>query len=384
MAVGCQAGGRVSLAPHLSREAELGPAATAGRFGVVMDRAAAFENQNQNSRDVHWYRAWRASAMLGLGQVAEAIAVLDKVLTDIASTSPAPAQADRLRVFVYDLRARAQLAQNRPADALADLERSFQLATEVELETNGDCDRSLMVASRARQIADVAALAGDSAKAESSKVSMERQLEKFSTCLAERDYPGMLVVGTLTQSLTKAPATMVAAVQAPAKVEPAPEVKKEPAKNPTKAEPKVEPKKDPAPVAANDPHQLPTTRAQYAPVDSTPWKDAIELALALAQKHAPNVKGDIVIRTDGGHHALRLRANLPKYSNPAELAPIFRATVVFFEQARSLDTKVDRVLLVVESSAGTTQLLAARTDVLELFQDRIDAAAFVKKLVRVL
>src|SRR5688500_12231659 len=154
---GCGAlGGRVSLAPHLSREQDLGPAAAAGRFGVVADRAAAFENQNQSSRDVHWYRAWRAGAMIGLGQIDDAMTLLDRLLSDVAVSNPAPAQSDRLRVFVYDLKARAMIAQGRPEAALPELERAYQLAQEVPLETSGDCDRPLMLASRSRQLADLA------------------------------------------------------------------------------------------------------------------------------------------------------------------------------------------------------------------------------------
>jgi hypothetical protein len=377
-------GGRMSLAPHLSRETELGPAAAAGRYGVVMDRASAFESQNQASRDVHWYRAWRASAMLGLGQVDEAAALLDKVLTDIANTSPAPAQADRLRIFVYDLRARAALVQNRPGEALADLERSFSLASEVQLETNGDCDRSLMLASRSRQLSDVAAAAGNAGRADSAKGAMERHLDKFSKCLAEQDYPGMTVVETLMLALSKSQPAAVAAVQPAVVAEPVvapPVVAKKPAE-PVKTAPVVA---QPKPAAPADPAaNMPSVRAQYAPIDPTPWRAALESAAALAAKHAPNLKADVVIRTDGQHHALRLKAVLPKYQNPTELVPLFRSTVVFFEQARSIEPKVDRVVVVVEAASGVTQILATRADVLELFQDRLDAAGFVKKLVRVL
>jgi hypothetical protein len=378
--VACAGGGRISLAPHLSRETELGPAAANGRFGVVMDRAAAFENQNLGSRDVHWYRAWRASAMLGLGQVDEAIALLDRALSDIASTPTAPAQADRLRVFIYDLRARGFLMKERPADALPDLDRSFSLASEVDLETNGDCDRALMLSARARQLQDVAAAAGDGARVETAKVALERQLERWQKCYAERDYPGMLVVETLAKSLSG----QVIVAQAQAQPQPKPQQPvaiDPPAKKsePVKHEPPPEKAKPVADVA-----QLPTVRAQYAPIDPLPWKSAIDSAIALGGKHASSLKGDIVIRTDGGHHALRLRANVPKYSAPVDLAPLFRATVVFFEQARSIEPKVDRVMIVVEAAGGTTQLLANRADVLELFQDRLDALAFSKKLVRVM
>lgn len=383
---GCTfSGGRVSLAPHLSRETELGPAAANGRYGVVMDRAGAFEAQNLASRDVHWYRAWRASAMLGLGQIDQAAELLDKILSDIASTSPAPAQADRLRIFVYDLRARCLLAQNRPPDALADLERSFSLAAEVQLETNGDCDRSLMLASRARQISDVAALAGDGGRADSAKVAMDRHLERFTKCLAERDYPGMTVVETLAHVISgSAPAQIIATAQKTevAKSDPIKKAPKEPAqKEPAQKEPaQKQPAQKEAPPEASP---LPVVHAQYAPVDPAPWKSALDSAVALAQKHAPGLRADVVIRTDGQHHALRMRANLPKYQKPEDLVPLFRDTVVFFEQARAIEPKVDRALVIVEAPSGVTQILAARADVLELFQDRLDAAAFVKKLSRV-
>ena len=66
--------GKMTLAPHLSREQDLGPPAVAGRHSTVLERANAFEAQNQASKDVYWYRTWRAVAMLGLGQPAEASA----------------------------------------------------------------------------------------------------------------------------------------------------------------------------------------------------------------------------------------------------------------------------------------------------------------------
>lgn len=379
--VSCAGGGRMSLAPHLSRETELGPAAANGRFGVVMDRAGAFETQNPGSRDVHWYRVWRATAMLGSGQIDESLALLDRVLSDISSTPTAPAQADRLRIFIYDTRARGLLAQGRASEALADLDRAFSLASEVDLETNGDCDRSLMLAARARQLQDVAAGAGDGARVETAKVALDRQLERWQKCYAERDYPGMLVVESLAKALGSSAPQVV--VQAQPKEQPKPQQPvaiDPPAKKsePVKQEPPAQKTQPPADTA-----QLAVVRAQYAPIDPAPWKAAIDSAIALGSKHASSLKADVVIRTDGGHHALRLHARVPKYAAPVDLAPLFRSTVVFFEQARAIEPKVDRVIIIVDASGGTTQLLANRADVLELFQDRLDAASFAKKLVRV-
>lgn len=380
--------GGVTLAPHLNRERDLAPAAAAGRYGVVMDRASAFENQNLKSTTVHWYRMWRASAMIGLGQVQQAIELIDQVLADISSGSGTPPQADRLRVFAYDLRAQAALLQGRPRDALGDLERSFSLATDLQLETRSDCDQPMMLAARSRQIEDVAKRAGDAARASSAHVAMGRHLEKWSKCLAEKDFPGMSVVSSIATALSAESAAPIAAapVQAPvqAPAQPQPPVEAPKGKGQKGAAPVQAPVQAPAQPQSGALAAMPSAEAQYAPVDATPWRDAIESVLALAGKHAQGAKGDVVIRTDGQHHALRIRVSLPKFDNADQLIPVFRSTVVFFEQARNVTPRVERVLVTVDGPGGPITILAQKNDVLELFQERVDPPTFLKRLVRIM
>ncbi|MCK6547178.1 hypothetical protein L6R52_15110 [Myxococcota bacterium] len=382
--LGACAGG-MTLAPHLNRERELGPAAAAERYGNVMDKAAAFEQQNLKSRDVHWYRMWRASAMVGMGQHQEAITLVDQVLSDMAASPSAPAQADRLRMFAYDLKGRASLALGRPEQALNELERAFAVANDVDPETRGECDHAMVLTARARQLEEVAVRAGNTSKAANARTALTRQLDRWVKCLAEADYPGLAVMASLAPVLSgeqKAIAVAPVKEAAPAKKEPRRDPPKEPAREEPKPAPKVveeKPVKAPTGLAA-----LTTVEAQYAPVDPLPWKGAIDASLALAQRHAQNVRGDVVIRIDGGHHALRLKITSPRFDDPADLVPLFRSTVIFFEQARTITPKVERVLVTIEGGAAPIQIVAQRNDVLELFQERLDAASFVKRLVRVM
>jgi hypothetical protein len=377
----CACQGGLTLAPHLTRESELGPASAAGRHGVVVDRATVFENQNPSSRDVHWYRMWRASAMLGLGQVDQALALIDQVLAATsAGGAVAPAQSDRLRAFGYDLRARALLAQGKPQEALQDLERSLGLAADLPLMTYGDCDRALMIAARHKQIEDVALQAGDAARAASAREAMTKKLEVWSRCYVERDYPGMRPVEALAAALSGEMKSAPPPLERPVP-QPPPSVSAAPPPPPPTPKP-VE--KTTAKAEATSTADLPTVQAHYAPVDPTPWKGALESSAALAQKHATNVRTDVVIRTDGSHHAVRMRVAIARFDKPDALIPLFRSTVVFFEQARNIRPKVERALITVESGSTTATFLATRSDVLDLFQERTDAAGFIRRLVRVL
>ncbi len=373
---GCLKG---ALAPHLSREAELAPAAASDRFGTVLDKAAVFERQNEKSRDVFWYRLWRAGAMIEMGQTQEGLQLIDAVMREVAVAGKTPAQPDRFRMFGYDLQARGLLILKRPAEALPLLERAYGLAGDVGLETRGDCDREVMMAARSKQIENVAGAAGDAARADSAREELDRHLDRWTKCLSSRDFPGLRTVSALAAALKAEPPPAAAPPVAPVAVAPPPPavVAPPPARAPpARAAP---PRSPPPPPAAGAVASLPMANERFAPIDATPYQVGIDAALPLLRKHAgKGVTTSLMIRTDGRFRALRIE--LPHaLAQVDELVPIFEATVVFFEQTRGVEAGVDRVI--IGAKAGP-EVMASRADIFDLFVNKIDAPTFAGRLSR--
>lgn len=367
--------GRV-FAPHLSREQEMAPAAAAERYGAVLDKAAAFEKQNTQSRDLPWYRAWRAAGMIGLGQAEQAGVLLEEIHREVSVAVSPPAQADRLRMFLFELQAKVALARGQPAEALGLLERAFAIAAEVPLESRGPCDRDVMLAARLAQLAEVARAAGSAGRAASATDERGRALGRWARCLAAVDYPGMAPIEALAQAVTSVAAPLpVAPLEAPPAVAPvaAPVVAPKPA--PAAAQPPP-----PPPPPAPEPMGLgaiPLITGTYAPVNPSPYQPGLDAVAPLLRAQHKDTRTEIVIRTDGHHHALRVL--IPrKYARPEELVPAFKGTMAFFEAVRAVTPKVDRVMV----SGEGFEVMATFDDVLDLFLERIDERGFVGRLKR--
>jgi hypothetical protein len=105
--------------------------------------------------------------------------------------------------------------------------------------------------------------------------------------------------------------------------------------------------------------------------------------LRLLDKNYRGIGGEAVIRVDGSKRALKLRFAVKKFEGVGSLVPLFKNAVVFFERTREVEPKLDEVLVLVEAPEGTTSVLAQKTDVFDLFVDRIDAQAFQSRLVEV-
>lgn len=380
--------GSLVQAPHRARESELGPAAADARYEVVVDRAGSFERANAKSRDVYWYRVWRASGMISIGQVAEGEQLVDQVLTELTSPDVNVADSTRLRLFAYDTKAKGALLRQQPIEAIGFLDRALSLAIELKPDTGGKCDRELMVAARIRQIMEIAANAGDTDRPARSRPELERRLAEWSMCLARADYPLMHALGELRGNLgldvgppaavvAAAPAAPAPAAPAPA---PAPAGKPAPAAKPA---PAPAPAPSPAPAPAPAATGLKTAAVRYGPVDSTPYKEQIESLVRLLDKNYRGIGGEAVIRVDGSKRALKLRFAVKKFEGVGSLVPLFKNAVVFFERTRDVEPKLDEVLVLVEAPEGATSVLAQKTDVFDLFVDRIDAQAFQSRLVEV-
>jgi hypothetical protein len=364
-----------ALAPHLSRESELGAAAASDRFGTVLDKATAFERQNEKSRDVFWYRLWRAGAMIEMGQVQEGLQLIDAVMREVAVAGKTPAQPDRFRMFGHDLQARGLLMLNRPAEALAHLERAYGLADEVGLETGGDCNVEIMMAARSQQIEEVAQRAGDPSRATTARAELARHVDRWTKCLTSRDFPGLRSVGTLAATLKKngtdgAPPPPAVAPPPPPAVAPPPPPPARPAPPP------------PAPVKPAAPAgiaSLPMAGERFAPIDATPYQHGIDAAMPLVRRHAGKAAaGSMSISSDGRHRALRV--DVPKaLSSTEDLVPLFEATVVFFEQTRGVQAGADRVIVATKDF----EVMAAKADIFDLFVDKIDAGTFASRLQRI-
>lgn len=371
--------GKVTLAPHLSREQDLAPPAAAGRYSTVLERANGFEAQNAASKDVYWYRTWRAVAMLGLGQPAEAAALLDQILSEMTTAKSAPAQPERLRMFVYDLKAQAALAQGDPRSALDFLERAYGLAERVELESDGDCDRHLVLAARLVQQEEVATLAGAVPRAGKAHADMGVEAERWSACKRRQDFVSMVGLPAMVAALAQG-ARPVAAVVPPTSAPLPPPVALPPAAPPPAAPPPAAPAPvapAPAPLARGF-AALPMAPGKYAPVNPAAWQGGIDAVAPLLSKRAPGATTDMQIRTDGRFHALRITLAKP-VKGPEELVPVFRSTVVFFEQTRQVKPAPEQVVVV----SGDVSVVADKAAIMDLFLERLDEAAFVARLQRV-
>lgn len=372
-------------APHRSRESDLGPAAAEGRYGSVMERASTFEKQNLKSRDVYWYRVWRAGAMIGLGQVDEGEKLLDEVLSEISAPEVNPAEIGRLRMFAFDLKARAAIAKQQPAPALGYLDRAMSLALDLKPDTGSKCDYDLMIAARQKQIVEVSAMAGDQDRMTRTQNLLDRRLEDWALCLARKDFPAMQALSVLKGNVGAVPAAALAAAPAaPAQATPAPVAAAPAAPAPAPATP-APVAVAPQPVASAAPAGLgiQVSSVRYGPIDASPYKTSMENAVRLVERQHKGVQADTMIRVDGSRRALRLRVPMKKLDSAHDLVPIFKNTVVFFEQTRDVQPKIDEVLIAAETPGGTTQVVAQRSDIFDLFVDRIDVASFTKRLVEV-
>jgi len=382
---GC-AGGSLVTAPYRARESELGPALAEGRPSAVIERAGTFEKQNAKSRDVYWYKVWRAAGMIAMGQVDEGDVLLDSVLTEVSSPEVTVAEPQRLRMFAYDEKAIAANARGKPGDAMAHMERALQLAIEVNPSTGGACDRDLALAARHRQIQEAAALAGDGAKASRAEAEMGRRLSDWSLCLGKRDYPTMQALVALKGAIAAAPAVAIAV--APVAAAPVAPVAVTPKKVPPPVAPVVAPVATPAPApVASGPVVLTTglrtLSIRYAPVDPTPYKEPMESLLKLVDRQYKGAQADALIRVDGGRRALRVRFAVKKFEGVPALLPLFKKTVVFFERTREIEPRIEEVVVQVEAGDGSVQIVAQRGDVFDLFVDKIDNNGFIERLAEV-
>lgn len=372
------------LAPHRARERELAPAAAEGRFAAVIDRAAMFENQNASSRDVYWYRMWRAAAMIGLDQVDQGEDVVDDILADLSLPSVKVNEVGRLRQFGYDQKAKAALARKDLPAAVKQLELALSLAVDTPLSSGGACDKPLMLAGRYHQLAELHRRTGKRRKVAKATSKVTRYVEDWTVCLARADYPGMHMVTALAPmfepqvaAVAVAPAAPVAPVAAPAAA-PAPAAP-EPAPAP-EPRPTAPPEEDPAPAASAAPHQFKRTRAQYAPIDPAPWQAHIDVAVSLLKRSAPTVKGDVVIRVDGAKHALRLRMEAEALPSSADLVKLFERTNIFFDGIRGIDPEIDQVLISFATPSGQQSLVAQKNDVVDLFIRRLNERSFLDRV----
>lgn len=365
--------GRVTLAPHLNRERELAPEAASGRHSALLDRAAAFEKQNAKSRDVHWYRTWRAVAMIGLEQHQQALDLLADIQQKIASAKSSPAQPERLRMFIYDLEARAYLATGRPVEALGKLDRSLEIAKEVSLETSGDCDREMLLFARNRQLEAVATAAGEQSRAKKAHEEAESRFSRYGKCLAAIDYPSLAAATEI--SFGGAPAVAVAPRPAPPVAAPPPPAPPPPRRG---APPPPPPPPAKAPAGSSSLASIPVIGGQYAPVSDASHRAGFSAVKPLLAGPLEGAKLGVVIRTDGRHHALHVKATKP-LGSAVELAEALKSLVIFFENTRNSKPAVTYVL--VES--GADRILASRQDVFDLFLERVEPAAVVPRLRRV-
>ncbi len=375
VATGCVGG--VTLAPHLNRERELAPAAAEDRFGVVQEKAGTFERQNERSKDVHWYRAWRMAAMVGLDQVEPAKALGEQILQDASMANPPPSQVERLRLFVHELLAEVAVRQGAPVVALEHLERGLKLLPSVDPETRNECDRHLMTMTRLQRISEVALLAQDGARAGAAREDALQAVRRWSKCLSAKDYPGLRAVASLERALSAPVAQAVAgppSVMAPPPIAPSVSVAPPPPVAPVAPAVPVTPAAPtPTGLAA-----LPLKPESYNVISEAPWAAGLAtLQPLLAQGIAKGARVEAAIRTDGGSHALRFYLN-GKVVQAADLVPLYRSTVLFFEATRSVNPRIDRVLMVVEG----VEVAARRDDIFLLFQEQLDPNGFVARLVR--
>jgi len=370
--------GQLSLAPHLNREADLAPAAAAGRYGTVLERAAAFEKQNEASKDVHWYRVWRAVAMVGLGQHAQAVTLLDTVLADVSAARVTPAQPERLRMFIYDLKASALRAQGQVPAAVGLLDQALSIAQRVDLESDGECDRDAMLAGRHQQIEDFAQQAGMVPRAARAQADAATHFGAWAKCKRLEDYPALSSLSSLVDAHTRSGAVAPVIPKTNAQVPPpvalppaaAPPA---PAPAPAAAAPAPAPAKGPA----QRPEQLGLASTSYAPVASKPWQPGLQAIEPLLSKRAPGAQTGMLISTDGRHHALRVTL-ARSASKLRDLLPVFRTSVVFFERTRAVRPTASHVVVV----SGKISVLAPKSAVMDLFLEKIDGPTFLSRLSR--
>lgn len=374
----------------------MAPAAAEGRFDSVIELAGRHEAQNPGSRDVHWYRVWRAAAMIGLGQVDEGEQLIDSVLSEVSQPGVNVADSGRLRMFAADQKAKAALTRNKPAEALTQLERAVSIAADTSVD-GGPCARPLVLAGRWTKIGDISMKIGDGARLQKARGRVQRYVEDWSLCLTKLDYPGNQSVTALVPKLTilgaaPAPAAMVpvaapvATVATPiAKPVAKPVAEPAPPKDPPAGEaPAATPEAVvlPEPPATPQPKKgLTVVRAKYAPIAATPWQPHIDTIEKLLKRRDPSLVADTMIRTDGVHRALRLRMKAKNVPESSTLVPIFKGTVIFFENTRDVDPSLSQVLISIETASGTRHVLANKTDIIDLFVDRIDEATFIDRLV---
>lgn len=369
--------GQLSLAPHLNRESDLAPAAAAGRYGTVLERAAAFEKQNEASKDVHWYRVWRAVAMVGLGQHAQAVTLLDTVLADVSAARVTPAQPERLRMFIYDLKASALRAQGQLPAAVGLLDQALSIAGRVELESDGDCDRDAMLAGRHQQIEDFAQQAGMVPRAARAQADAATHFAAWAKCKRLEDYPALSSLSSLVDAQKRqgvAPVIPKTNAQRPPPVAlPPAAAPAAPAAAPAVAPPAPAPAKGPA----ERPEQLGLARTSYAPVAAKPWQSGLQAIEPLLSKRAPKAQTGMLISTDGRHHALRVTL-ARSASKLRDLLPVFRTSVVFFERTRAVRPTASHVVVV----SGKISVLAPKSAVMDLFLEKIDGPTFLSRLSR--
>jgi len=372
------------LSPHRARERELAPAAAEDRWAAVIDRAAMFESQNAGSRDVHWYRIWRAAAMIGLDQVDEGEDVVDEILSDLSRPGIKVNEVGRLRQFAYDQKAQAALSRNDLKGAIKQLELSLSLAVDTPLSSGGPCDKPLMLVGRYQQLAELTAKAKAKRKHAKAKSKLSRYAEDWTVCLARSDYPGMHMVTGLQAILEGQGTPMVAMVSARAPApepEPEPEPDPEPEPEPVRrADPDPALQPDPAPEPAPTQRNFATTRAEYAPVDASPWQEHIDVAISLLRKRQPSVQGDVVIRIDGAKHALRLTMDASEVPSGADITQLFEKTNLFFDGIRGMEPEIDQVVLTFETARGPRSLVANKGDIIDLFIRRLNEESFLKRV----
>ena len=437
---GC-VGAFVVRAPHRSREPEMARAAAEGRFSSVIERASMFEQQNLKSRDVHWYRMWRAAAMIGLGQLGDGDALVDEVLAAIAAPDVTVAEVARLRMFGYDLKAKVALAKDDAEDALPHLERALALAAATPVDGGGKCARPLMLVGRYQQIERLATELGEAKKQARARSRRMRYLEEWSACLASQDYPSLHVVAHLSDLLSGEAVAAVAPRARPTEEEAEPPKKKrkkrakkrrkkiakarekkapppppEPEPKDAEAEPESGSEYDPPPLpdqtaAARKPPKRtgkkppkrtgkkPDERAEkapardtpfrpfrvnYAPIAAGPYQPHLDTFVDTLAPRARSVRGDAVIRTDGSRRAIRIKLKANDHDDPETLIALFKTAVLFFERTRDAAEPIEEILLWFDTRSGARQVVARRRDIVDLFVDRIGEEAFLRRLGSIL
>lgn len=119
--------------------------------------------------------------------------------------------------------------------------------------------------------------------------------------------------------------------------------------------------------------------ARYAPVNPAPYQEGLNVLLPLLKATKKDLTTEVVIRTDGDHHALRITVEAC-CSSTEDLMPLIRPTQVFFERVRDLSPKVDRLII----KGGGYEVLVRKEDVLEVFLERLDAAGLAARAQRLM